>query len=31
MAMLELVGSEFKKKVKKAKDKLKEARKASAK
>lgn len=31
MAMLELVGSEFKKKVKKPKDKLKEARKAQAK
>ncbi len=31
MALLELVGSEFKKKVKKPKDKLKEARKAQAK
>ena len=31
MAMLELVGSEFKKKVKKPKDKLKEARKSQAK
>jgi large subunit ribosomal protein L17 len=31
MAMLELIGSEYKKKVKKPKDKLKEARKAAAK